>query len=121
MITSGQRTRLQFEWTPALSRSSPRASASSATRVASAGAGSFVAAVLDELDREHRAEAAHVADRLEALLPREHPRADRLADPLRALDETLLLEHVEDGERGGERDGIADVGAADRAVPERSP
>ena len=86
-----------------------------------AGAGSFVAAVLDELDRQHRADAADVADRLEPLLPREHARADGLADPLRALEQPLLLEHVEDGHRGGERDGIADVGAADRVVPEASP
>src|SRR6266487_137176 len=79
VITSGQRTRLQFEWTPALRRSSPRTAASSATR--------------DALDREHRAEAADVADRLEALLPGEHAGPDRVADPLRALDEALLLEH----------------------------
>ena len=76
-------------------------------------------AVLDELDREHRAEPAHVADRGEALLPREHARAHRLADLRRALDDVLLLDHVEHRERRGLRDGIADVRAADRGVAGR--
>src|SRR5207253_1272401 len=42
VMTSGQRTRLQFEWMPALSSRSPRRAASSATRDAIPGAGSFV-------------------------------------------------------------------------------
>ena len=76
-------------------------------------------AVLDELEREHRADPAHVADRGEALLPVEHPSPHRLADLNRALAEVLLLDHVEDGERGRLRDRVADVGAADGAVVRR--
>ena len=41
--------------------------------------------------------------------------ADRLADRDRALDEPLLLDHVEHGQRRGLRDRVADVGAADAA------
>src|SRR2546423_6859412 len=62
------------------------------------GRGLLRPAVLDVLDRDHRADAANVSDRLEALLPREHPRPDRVADPLRRRNERLLLEHVEDGD-----------------------
>ena len=69
---------------------------------------------MDELDREHRAEPADVADLVEALLPGEHPRPDRLADRGRALDQALLVDHVEDGERRRLRDRVADVRAADR-------
>src|SRR5581483_4287304 len=68
-----------------------------------------------ELHREHRAEPADVADARPALLPGEHPRADRIADHGRTLDEALLLDHVEDGERRRLRDGVPDVGAAHAA------
>ena len=91
---------MQLPWTPQVSSSRPRASASAAVRDASSGAGSFVAAVGDELERQHRPDPAHVADRRESLLPLEHARPDRLADRRRALDEALLVDHVEDGERG---------------------
>src|SRR6476620_10937496 len=37
-------------------------------------------AVVDELDREHRAEPTDVADLLVALLPAQHPRSNRLPD-----------------------------------------
>ena len=45
----------------------------------------------------------------------------RIVSPIRWARSTqpFLLEHVEDGDRGRERDGVADVGAADRVVPER--
>ena len=69
----------------------------------------------DELDREHRAEAAYLADLGPALLPGEHPRADRLADRGRALEQPLVLDHVEHRQRGREGDRVADVGAADAA------
>src|SRR6266542_6854236 len=55
--------------------------------------------IADELDREHRAEAPHVADLREPLLPGAHACPDRLADLDRALDEPRLLDHVEDGKR----------------------
>src|SRR4051812_29885983 len=61
-------------------------------------------AVLDELDREHRAEPAHVADRREALLPGEHPAAHRLAELRGALDDVLLFDHVEHRQRRRLRD-----------------
>ena len=76
-MVSGQRTRMQFPGTPALSRIRPRCSAASITASASSGAGSFVDGIADELDGEHRAEAAHVADLRVTLLPREHALSDR--------------------------------------------
>src|SRR5688500_17914364 len=48
------------------------------------GRGRLRRAVLDELDRDHGAEPAHVADRRESLLPRQHPRPHRLAELQRA-------------------------------------
>ena len=114
--TSGQSTRIALPSTPALSSSRPRCIDASITACASCRRRLLRHAVLDELDREHRAEAANVADRGEALLPGEHPRPHRLADLDGALVQVLLLDHVEHGERGRLGDGVADVGAADGAV-----
>ena len=47
------------------------------------------------------------------------PRPHRLADRGRALDEPLVLDHVEHGERRGLRDRVADVRAADTACDGR--
>ena len=52
----------------------------------------------------------------ETLLPGEHPRSHGLADRGGALVEALLLDHVQNGERRGLRDRVADIGAADGAV-----
>src|SRR5215471_16331565 len=61
--------------------------------------GLFRAAVLDELECEHRTEPTDVPDLRVALLPCSHPAAYDLSDALGAVDETLLLEHVEDCDR----------------------
>ena len=74
------------------------------------------ATVMDELDREHRAEAADVADCIPPLLPALHAAADGLADLPGPFDEVLVLEHVEHGECGGLCNGIAHVRAADCRV-----
>ncbi len=104
---------MQFPWMPALSRSRPPAPAASATAVAASASGSAVA---PQLDREHGAEAAHVHDAVEALPPRLHAGADRLADLLGAVREALLGDDVENGVGGGDRHGVADVRAAHGAV-----
>ena len=44
----------------------------------------------------HRTEAADVADARVALLPAEHPPTDAVPDLRRALDQALLLDHVEE-------------------------
>ena len=106
---------MQFPWTPALSRITPRSSAASITFRASSGAGSFVTGSATSSIASIAPEPAHVADRGPALLPREHPLADPVADDACAGDEALVLEHVEYRERRGLGDGVADVGAADRA------
>ena len=105
---------MQFPLTPAFRSRRPRCSAASTTASASSGAGSFVARVANELDREHGAEAANVADLRPARLPREHPCAQRVAEDLGPCDELLLGEDVEDGARGCERDRVPDERAADR-------
>ena len=71
--------------------------------------------VSNELDRQHRAHPANVPDQGPARLPVEHARTNRSAEELRALDELFLLEDVEHGARGRERDGIANERPADRA------
>ncbi len=110
---------MQLPYSPALRSRSPRADAASTTAVARSASGSLRVAVLDQLDREHGAEPADVADAVEALAPRLHPLPDRLADPVRPLDEMLLVDHVEHCVRGCDRDRVADVRAADRAVAGR--
>jgi hypothetical protein len=74
---------------------------------------------VNELDRQHRSEAPHVADGVPALLPGNHASSDRLADRGRALVQALLLEDVQHGHCSCLRDGVADVGAADRRVAGR--
>ncbi len=79
--------------------------------------------IRDELDRDHRAESSHVPDTRPALLPIEHPRAERITDRYRTGDEVFLLEDVQNRRCGGQRDWIADErpsnGAAVRAVHDR--
>ena len=69
--------------------------------------------VSHELDRQHRAQPPDVTDARPARLPVEHPRAQRRTEELCAIDELLLLEDVEDGQRRRERDRIADERPAD--------
>ncbi len=107
---------MQLPLTPQVISSRPRSSAAALTACASSFEGAARRGVRDQLDREHRAETADVADRRPALLPGEHPRADRLADERGALDQTLLVDHVEHGEPRRQRDRIADVGPADAAA-----
>ena len=70
--------------------------------------------VAHELEREHRAEAADVADRRPAALPGVHLLADAVADDDRARDEALVLDDVEHRERRCLRHRVPDVRAADR-------
>ena len=115
-IVSGHRTRMQLPWIPGLEQDQPALQRGVDDGARELGCGLLRDRIVDELDREHRAEAADVADRRPAPLPSEHPVADALADELGACDELLLLEYVEHGERRRLCDGIADVRAADRAV-----
>ena len=119
MITSGQRTRIAVPVDTGLQQQQPALHRGVDHGLGELGRGLLRRAVGDELDREHRAEAAHLADRREALLPGEHAGAQRLADRDGALAEALLVDHVEDGERGGVGDRVADVRAADGAVVRR--
>ena len=112
---------MQLPGTPALSRIRPRCERSVDHRLRQLGRGLFRRGIVDELDGEHRSEPAHVADLRVALLPREHPVSDRGTHHAGPLDDSLLLEHVEHGERRGESDRVADERAADRAAGERSP
>ena len=70
--------------------------------------------LLGQLDREHRAEPAHVGAR------RRH-RLEPLAEPLAELVglRPQLLERVEDRERRGARDGVAAERAAEAAGRDR--
>ena len=70
---------------------------------------------LHDLDRLHRAQAAHVADLRVARLERGQRRASGLGLALRLLQDVLLLEHVEDGQRRRARHRVAGVGAAQSA------
>jgi len=94
---------MQLPYKPAFSSSRPRSSAASATFRASSGAGSWCG-IADELERQHRAETPDVADLRKRSCQPAHACSDRLADLGCAVDEPFLLDHVEDGERGGLRD-----------------
>ena len=104
---------MQFPATPAFRSRRPRASASSTTSRGEAGRRDV--AVLDELDRQHPAEAANVADLGPAALPGLEAGPHRLADRGRPLDQAFVLDHVEHGERGRDRNRVADERAADTA------
>ena len=102
-----------------MSSSSPCDIASSATAVASSGAGLLRHGIPDELDGEHRAEAADVTHLREALLPAEHALPNRVADDGCARDQALLVDHVEDGQRSRLGYRVADVRAPDCRVAGR--
>src|SRR4029077_5204839 len=59
------------------------------------GVGLLGRRILDQLDRQHGAEAADVADPRPALLPGLHAAADRLAELRRAVANALVLDDVE--------------------------
>ena len=61
------------------------------------GRGLLRRGIANELDRQHRSHPANVTDPRPARLPVEHPRANRVTEELRALDELFLLEDVENG------------------------
>ena len=75
--------------------------------------------ICDKLDREHRAEPADIADLRPPSLPGFHPRPDRLADVVRPLDQALVVDHVEHGEGGGDRDRVADERSTDGTLVRR--
>ena len=74
-----------------------------------------VAVGADELEADHRADPADVADAVELALQGEHPLKDAIADRACALEQSLLLDHVEGRERRGDRHGVAPEGAAQLA------
>ena len=105
---------MQFPPTPAFRRRRPRRRASSTTCEASAEPFSPASSIASIAPRPRTSPI----DR-PALLPREHPAAERLAERRRPGDEALFLDHVEHRERRGLRDRIADVRAADTALDGR--
>lgn len=70
-------------------------------------------AIAAELDAHHRAESAYVGDAGQGVGDLDEALADACADLPGACAEVFALHHVEGGERGGGRDGIAAEGAAD--------
>ena len=72
-------------------------------------------AVGNQLDRHHRTEPAHVADRGPTLPARRACATDQLAQLGRTREQPLLVDDIEhrDGRRLGDR--VADEGAADRS------
>ena len=117
VMTSGTSTRMQLPATPALrSRSAARKrlfdDAGSRLGVGRpSGVTSSIASIAP------RPRTSPIAGQL--LLPRKHARPHDLADRVRALEEALLLDDVEHGERGRLRDRVADVGSADAAEDRR--
>ena len=75
-------------------------------------------AVRDELEREHRAEAAHVADAFELAGEALQPRADLAAERLGAGAERRRRDRVEHDRRGGAGDRVAAERAAQPARPD---
>jgi len=71
----------------------------------------------DELDADHRAHAAHVADLREVVLQAAQHAAQPLPDRGRPLEQAVLLDHVERRQRGGDRHRIAAERRAQHARP----
>ena len=91
-----------------------RASASAWMRLVSSGSGArpSPSSGLDQLDRDHQAEAAHVADGRVAGLQRAQPGEELLAALARVGDEALVLDDVEGGVGRGTGHDVAAVRAA---------
>ena len=119
VITSGTRTRMQFPCMPDLSRAGPLEAQRRRPRSRDPGAGSFVSRSRDELEGEHGAEAADIADRGKRSCQRIHAGADRVAES-RARDRQGPPPRTDRGPRArrpGHR--IPGEGAADRRVARR--
>ena len=111
---------MQFPCTPAFSSSRPRLKRLRDDADGELGAGTFA--------RVSTSSIASIAPSPrtspicgQRACQRVHARADRLADRRRALDEPLVLDHVEHGERRRLRDRVADVRAADAALRRARP
>ena len=85
----------------------PRSRAAAVVRLARSAAGSFDCAVGDELECEHRPEAAHVSDLSDAGRELVELRADVGAELLCASTEVVRGDLVQDGQRGRAGDRIA--------------
>src|SRR6476469_6987870 len=80
------------------------------------GIGGQVAGTVDELDGEHGAATADVANLRVLLREGLEARAEEGLDLLGAAAEVLLLHRLDGPERGGAGDGVATVGAAEAAA-----
>ncbi len=67
------------------------------------------AAVADQVDADHQSDATHVADERVLLLHGAQAIQHVRADPCRVLDETLVDDRFERGERRGRRERVAAV------------
>src|SRR5205085_12684721 len=79
------------------------------------GIGHLRGAIGDELEGEHAAESADVADRGLLRLQRYETIAKPTTEAVGAIDEPFLLEHLEHGERRRAGERIPAIGAAETA------
>ncbi len=100
---------------PAPISMSPRSRASCDDAPGLGSRGFLGGAVRDELDADHRAQPADVADHLVALLHRRQRGRDALADLLAAREERRILHLLERDEAGGARERVAAERAAQTA------
>ena len=94
---------------PQARSSRPRSNAA-----ATIGAG-LVGRLLGELEGEHRAEPAHLADRVVLRGEAVEARAHRLAERRRLREEARVGDGVEHGDRRGAGERVAAEGAAEAA------
>ena len=114
-MDSGGSSRMTLPYVPQVRTITPSAWAALATAPVSCGVG-FAGGRVDDLDRDHGAAAAHLADPGIGLpWPRSAASNAIALDLLRPLDQTAVLERVEGREGGGAGDGVAAVGAAETA------
>ena len=105
--------RTTFPCRPHERRISPRSRAASVVRFVISAAGSFALAVRDELEGEHRAEATHLADLLDAVASRRGGLGSGRPAPRSAAGIRRTLDLVEHRERRRAGDGVAAEGAAE--------
>ena len=108
-MVSGASNRTTFASVPQDSRINPRFSACAKIEAVSSASGSLVLRILDQLESDHRAQTAHIADARKLLRECFQARMHFLSDTRRPRAQVFGFDHIEHRMRGCDADRIAAV------------